>query len=33
MSAADVINFLRKFLDLDKVKDDLVQHAGEWLKG
>ena len=33
MSASDVIQYMSKFLNLDEVKDDLVKHAGDWLKG
>ncbi|KAG7337312.1 hypothetical protein IV203_030143 [Nitzschia inconspicua] len=33
MSRADVIQYIGKFLDLSKVKDDLVNHVGDWLKG
>jgi hypothetical protein len=33
MLADDVVLYMSKFLDLRKVGDDLVKHAGEWLKG
>jgi hypothetical protein len=33
LSGADVIQYMSKFLDLSKVKNDLVLHVGDWLKG
>ena len=33
MSRDDVIQYMSKFLDLSKVKDDLALHVGDWLKG
>lgn len=33
MSAADVVQYMKEFLDLSKVQRDLVQHAAAWLKG
>uniref|UniRef100_A0A7S2XMP4 Uncharacterized protein n=1 Tax=Attheya septentrionalis TaxID=420275 RepID=A0A7S2XMP4_9STRA len=33
MTAQDVIEYMKKFLNFDKVKADLVNHVAKWLRG